>query len=79
MHFDVRSRQVRWNAPIGSCCILNDEIGICALNYVRPGVFAAVLRASALEVSSAERREAIAMTAEMIAAWAEAERNGVVA
>lgn len=41
--------------------------------------FAAVLRASALEVSSAERREAIAMTAEMIAAWAEAERNGVVA
>ncbi|WP_245567805.1 hypothetical protein [Nocardia jiangxiensis] len=49
------------------------------MNYVRPGVFAAVLRASALEVSSAERREAIAMTAEMIAAWAEAERNGVVA
>ncbi|WP_067678262.1 TetR/AcrR family transcriptional regulator [Nocardia miyunensis] len=37
--------------------------------------FAAVLRASALEVSGAERREAIAMTAEMIAAWAEAERN----
>ena len=38
--------------------------------------FAAVLRASALEVSGEQRREAIAMTAEMIAAWAEAERNG---
>ncbi|WP_067895544.1 TetR/AcrR family transcriptional regulator [Nocardia vaccinii] len=38
--------------------------------------FAAVLRASALEVSGEERREAIAMTAEMIAAWAEAERHG---
>jgi hypothetical protein len=31
--------------------------------------FAAVLRTSALEVDSTERHEAIAMTAEMIAAW----------
>lgn len=41
--------------------------------------FAAVLRASALEVDSTERREAIAMTAEMIAAWTEVERARVAA
>ncbi|WP_067894212.1 TetR/AcrR family transcriptional regulator [Nocardia vaccinii] len=35
--------------------------------------FAAVLRASALEVDSTERHEAIAMTAQMIAAWCEAQ------
>ncbi|MEV5834673.1 hypothetical protein [Nocardia sp. NPDC052112] len=32
-----------------------------------------MLRASALEVDGHERRQAIAMTAEMIAAWAEAD------
>jgi len=36
--------------------------------------FAAVLRASALEVDSTERRDAIAVTAQMIEAWVEAER-----
>ncbi|MBL1074708.1 TetR/AcrR family transcriptional regulator [Nocardia sp. 2] len=35
--------------------------------------FAAVLRATALEVGSQERQEAIAMTARMMAAWIEAE------
>ncbi|WP_067664553.1 TetR/AcrR family transcriptional regulator [Nocardia miyunensis] len=35
--------------------------------------FAAVLRASALEVDSTERHEAIAMTAQMIAAWCDAQ------
>ena len=35
--------------------------------------FAAVLRASALEVDSTERHEATAMTAQMIAAWCEAQ------
>ncbi len=33
-----------------------------------------VLRASALEVDSTERRDAIAVTAQMIEAWVEAER-----
>lgn|GEM_PF-5372468 len=36
--------------------------------------FAAVLRCSALEVGSTERRDAIALTAEMIAAWTDVER-----
>ncbi|MQY17516.1 TetR/AcrR family transcriptional regulator [Nocardia macrotermitis] len=35
--------------------------------------FAAVLRVSALEVDSTERQESIAMTAQMITAWCEAE------
>ncbi|WP_024803635.1 TetR/AcrR family transcriptional regulator [Nocardia sp. BMG51109] len=41
--------------------------------------FAAVLRVSALEVDPRERREAIEMTARMIAAWTEAERKAVAA
>ncbi|MFF0454836.1 TetR/AcrR family transcriptional regulator [Nocardia africana] len=40
--------------------------------------FAAVLRASGPEVDSAERENLIAMTAEMMAAWAEAERATAV-
>ncbi|MBF6167675.1 TetR/AcrR family transcriptional regulator [Streptomyces gardneri] len=39
--------------------------------------FAAVLRASALDVDSRERREAIEMTARMIGAWLEAEGKAV--
>jgi hypothetical protein len=39
--------------------------------------FAAVLRASALDVDSRERREAIEMTARMIGAWLEPEGKAV--
>ncbi|MFI5716221.1 TetR/AcrR family transcriptional regulator [Nocardia sp. NPDC051750] len=50
------------------------EYDLMAFVIINTG-FAAVLRASALEVDAEERQESIAMTARMIGAWIEAERK----